>query len=150
MMSYPACSNPCMLLSCCWIKACCWINGNAAAAVGNCASFWAKASVFSRWKSDGNPDGKAEENDGGAAEAKLGVAMENMGVERVWLSPGVCRGKEITGVDRGWLSCDGTADIPWRLGCWKVDQEEINKNIDKTAWFVGLLFTISGSVVEQV
>ena len=45
-----------------------------------------------------------EENEGGAAEARLGVAMENIGVDREWLSPGVCRGielREITGVDRG-------------------------------------------------
>lgn len=60
--------------------------------------------MFSRWKSGGKPDGKAEENDGGATAARLGVAMEKFGVDSEVLSPGVCSGKElreITGVDSG-------------------------------------------------
>lgn len=108
-----------MLLSCCWISACCCINGSAAAA-GYCANFWARDSALSRAKSAGNPEGSAEENDGGPPP-RLGVAMENMGVDRVWLSPGVGMGKlfrEITGVDRGWLSCPDAPVIPCRLGCW--------------------------------
>ena len=70
-------------------------------------------------KSAGNPEGRPEEKDGGAPPI-LGVAMENMGVDSVWLSPGVGMGKlfnEITGVDRGWLSCAEPAIIPCRLVC---------------------------------
>ena len=99
---YPACNNPCMLLSCCCSIACCCISGRAAAA-GYCANFWARDSGLSIAKSAGNPEGREEENDGGAPE-RFGVAMENMGVDRVGLSPGVCKGKlfrEITGVDKG-------------------------------------------------
>lgn len=72
-------------------------------APGNCANFWA-ISEFSKGNSDGSPDDRAEANDGGAAAARLGVAIESMGVDSDWLSPGVCIGKEfreITGVDRG-------------------------------------------------
>ena len=114
---YPACSSPCMLLICCWSSACCCISGRAAPA-WYCANFWARDSLLSIGKSAGKPEGRAEENDGGAP-ARLGVAMENMGVDRLLLSPGVCMGKlfrDITGVDRGW-SCPEAPVIPCRLGC---------------------------------
>ena len=95
------------------------MRGNAVAA-GYCANFCARDSVLSRWKSGGKPDGKAEENVGGAAPARLGVAIEKIGVESELLSPGVCSGKEfneITGVDKGWFSWDDATVNPWRLGC---------------------------------
>ena len=50
-------------------------------APGNCANFWASASEFSKGNSDGSPEGKAEAKDGGAADAKLGVAIESIGVD---------------------------------------------------------------------
>lgn len=111
-----------MLLSCCWSSACCCISGKAAAA-GYCANFWARDSLLSIAKSAGKPEGRAEENDGGAP-ARLGVAMENMGVDKLLLSPGVCMGKlfrDITGVDRGW-SCPEAPLIPCLLG-WRCRKE---------------------------
>lgn len=81
-------------------------------------------------KSAGNPEGRPEEKDGGAPPI-LGVAMENMGVDSVWLSPGVGMGKlfnEITGVDRGWLSCAEPAIIPCRLVCrYRKYTKKVNK-----------------------
>ena len=104
-------------------------------APGNCANFWARASEFSKGNSDGSPEGKAEANDGGAADARLGVAIESIGVDSAWLSPGVCIGKEfreITGVDRGWLSWDVATVIACRLECWK------KKIMEERSWKINL------------
>ena len=123
--------------SCCWSKACCCIRGRAAAGTPwYCAILWARDSVLlSIEKSAGNPEGRAEENDGGAP-AMLGVAMEKIGVEREWLSPGVCIGKlfnDMTGVDKGWSWAEAT--MPCRLCCWYRKHKikvKTNKNANKT------------------
>lgn len=109
-----------MLFNCCWSRVCCWMRGNVV--VGNCVNFWVRVFVFFKWKFDGNFDGRVEENEGGVVEVRLGVVMENIGVDREWLLLGVCRGielREIIGVDRGWLLWDVVIVILWRLGCWK-------------------------------
>lgn len=115
---YFVCNNLCILLSCCWSSVCCCISGKVVV-VGYCVNFWVRVFGLFRAKLVGNLEGREEENDGGVF-VRLGVAMENMGVDRLWFLFGVCKGKlfrEIIGVDRGWFLCFEVLVILWRLGC---------------------------------